>query len=291
MIAQLVAILGPVVACVTIGYVLERRGVSLQRREVGMLVADIGAPCLIFQSLVTAKLEPSLLARMAGATSVAIACFTLVGFALVKLLHWPSHTFVPPVIFSNSGNMGLPLCLFAFGESAMGLAVACFAMFTIWQFSLGLWIWSGKHGLAEMLRSPIAWGTVAGFAFAAAGVDPPELVTNTTGLLGGLTIPLMLITLGISLASMRATNLTRALIISAARLLIGPVVGFAVAELFGFEGHARGVLVLECSMPVAVFNYLLAIRYGREAEEVAGLIMVSTLLSLLTLPVLLAALL
>ena len=286
MIAQLAAILGPVVLCVSIGYVLERRGVSLPRREVGLLVADIGAPALVFHSLATAKVDPALLVQMAGATSLAIVLFGLIGWAIVRVMGWPVHTFVPPVIFSNSGNMGLPLCLFAFGEDAMGLAVACFAMFTLWQFSLGLWIWSGKRGLAEMLRSPIAWSTFAGFACATLSWTPPEVITNTTHLLSGLTIPLMLIMLGVSLASMRPGNLSRALTISAVRLLVGPAVGFLVAWLFGFRGDARGVVVIECAMPVAVFNYLLALRYDRDADEVAGLIMVSTLLSLLTLPVL-----
>jgi len=281
----------PVVVCVAIGFVLERRGLSLPRREIGLLVADIGAPALVFHSLATAKLAPQLLLDVAGATSIAIVLFALVGYGLARLLRWPAHTFVPPVIFSNSGNMGLPLCLFAFGEDAMGLAVACFAMFTLWQFSLGLWIWSGKRGLMEMLKSPIAWATCGGFACAALGYTPPEVVTNTTRLLGGLTIPLMLITLGISLASMRPGNLPRALTISAVRLLVGPAVGFLVCALFGFTGDARGVVVIECAMPVAVFNYLLALRYDRDAEEVAGLIMVSTLLSLVTLPVLLSVLL
>ncbi len=291
MIAQLAAILGPVVVCVAIGYLLERRGLSLPRREVGLLVADLGAPALVFHSLATAKIEPSLLVQLAGATSLAVIVFALIGFAVARLMNWPVHTFVAPVIFSNSGNMGLPLCLFAFGEDAMGLAVACFSIFTLWMFSLGLWLWSAKGGLSEMVKSPIGWATVAGFLCAALRVTPPEFITNTTRLLGGLTIPLMLITLGVSLASMRPGNLPRALTISAIRLGVGPAVGFFVAWLFHLTGDARGVLVIECAMPVAVFNYLLALRYDRDADEVAGLIMVSTLMSLLTLPILLAMLL
>jgi predicted permease len=291
MLAELAAILLPVVVCVAIGFLLDRRKLSLPRREVSILVADIGAPCLVFHSLSTAGLEAPLLAKMAGAASLAVLAFFAVGYAVVRIAGWPVHTFVPPVIFANTGNMGLPLCLFAFGEDAMGLAVACFAMFTVFQFSLGLWLWSGKQGVMQMLRSPVAWATLLGFACAAFGLKPPLAVINTTRLIGGMTIPLMLITLGISLASMRATNLRRAIAISALRLTLGPLVGFALAWLFRFEGDARGVLVLECAMPVAVFNYLLALRYERDAEEVAGLIMVSTALSVLTIPALLVLLL
>jgi malate permease and related proteins len=291
MLAELAAILLPVAACVAIGFWLDRRGLSLPRREVSILVADIGAPCLVFHSLATAGLDASVLARMAGAASLAVLAFFVVGYGFVRAAGWPVHTFVPPVIFANTGNMGLPLCLFAFGEDAMGLAVACFAVFTVFQFSLGLWLWSGKQGILQMLRSPVAWATVLGFACAALAVKPPLVVTNTTRLIGGMTIPLMLITLGISLASMRSGNLRRAVAISILRLTLGPAVGFALAWLFGFEGDARGVLVLECAMPVAVFNYLLALRYERDAEEVAGLIVVSTALSVLTIPALVVLLL
>jgi malate permease and related proteins len=291
MLAELAAILLPVVACVTIGFWLDRRGLSLPRREVSILVADIGAPCLVFHSLATAGLEAQELAKMAGAASLAVLVFFAVGYTFVRACGWPVHTFVPPVIFANTGNMGLPLCLFAFGEDAMGLAVACFAMFTVFQFSLGLTLWSGKRGFLEMLRAPVAWATVLGFGCVALSVKPPLMLTNTTRLIGGMTIPLMLITLGISLASMRATNLRRAIAISALRLTLGPLVGFGLAWLFRFEGDARGVLVLQCAMPVAVFNYLLAIRYERDPAEVAGLIVVSTALSVLTIPALLVLLL
>lgn len=291
MFARLVAIVAPVAVCVAIGFILERRGRSLPRREIGWLVSDVGAPALVFHALSTAQLEPALLVRMAGATSLAIAAFALIGFALARLCKWPVHTFVPPVIFSNSGNMGLPLCVFAFGEQVMGLAVACFAMFTVWQFSVGLWIWSGKSGFGELMRTPITWATLLGFACCYFGVVPPEVVTNTGKLLGAFTVPMMLIMLGVSLASMQATNLPRALAVSFVRLAIGPLVGFSIANMMGFEGVARGVLVLQCAMPVAVFNYLLAVRYDRAADEVAGLIVISTALSLLTLPALLSFLL
>jgi hypothetical protein len=287
MLSRLIAIIAPVAICVAIGFLLERRGRSLPRREVGFLVADVGAPALVFHALSTTEVAPSVLLDMALATSVAVLAFGVIGFAVARALGWPSHTFVPPVIFSNSGNMGLPLCLFAFGEQAMGLAVACFSMFTVWQFSVGLWIWSGKGGAGELLRSPIAWASVLGFSCAYLGLTPPEVVRNTTRLLGGLTIPLMLITLGVSLSTMRARHLGRALTISMLRLGLGPLVGYLVARAFELSGDARGVLIVQCAMPVAVFNYLLAVRYERAEEEVAGLIVLSTLLSLVTLPALL----
>lgn len=291
MLSRLFAIIAPVAICVAVGLVLELRGRSLPKKEIGWLVSDVGAPALIFHALATAKLEPALLVQMAGATSLAIAMLGVIGFVLVRITGWPVHTFVPPVIFSNSGNMGLPLCLFAFGEEVLGLAVACFAMFTVWQFSLGLWIWSGKSGFAELVRTPIMWATVLGFACCYFGIVPPQFLANTCELIGSFAIPMMLIMLGVSLASMRATNLSRAIVVSLVRLAAGPLVGFLVADWLGLSGVTRGVLVLECAMPVAVFNYLLAVRFERAADEVAGLIVISTALSMLSLPAVLSILL
>jgi predicted permease len=140
-------------------------------------------------------------------------------------------------------------------------------------------------------RTPITWATALGFVCCYFDLTPPEFVANTTKLIGSFTVPMMLIMLGVSLASMKATNLRRALVVSVVRLAAGPCVGFLVAHWLDLHGVTRGVLVLQCAMPVAVFNYLLAVRFERSADDVAGLIVISTALSLLSLPLLLSILL
>ncbi len=115
----------------------------------------------------------------------------------------------------------------------------------------------------------------------------PGWVFNTLELLGGFAIPLMLITLGVSLAGLRAKRLPRSLGLSVLRLGMGFLVGVGVAEILGFEGVARGALIIECAMPVAVFNYLYAQLHDNNPEDVAGTVLVSTGLAFLTLPALL----
>ena len=116
----------------------------------------------------------------------------------------------------------------------------------------------------------------------------PDFIVNTTRILGGLTVPLMLITLGVSLAGLGVSSLPRAVLLSVMRIGVGFLVGWGTAEVFGFEGAARGVLILQCAMPVAVFNFLFAERYNNQPEEVAGLVVISTIMSFATLPFLLA---
>jgi predicted permease len=124
-------------------------------------------------------------------------------------------------------------------------------------------------------------------AIAVTGAVPPTWFTNTVTLLSGLTIPLMLLALGFSLARLKVKSLGRSLVLGALRLLLGLATGLALVELFGFTGAARGVLIIQCSMPVAVFQYLFAQMYNRAPEEIAGTVVTSTVLSFATLPLLL----
>jgi hypothetical protein len=119
------------------------------------------------------------------------------------------------------------------------------------------------------------------------GTTPPKWIDTTTELLGGIVIPMMLITLGISLARLGVKSIPRSLGLSVLRLAMGFAVGIGVGAALGLEGTAREVLIVQSSMPVAVFNYLFALRYNTAPEEVAGMVLISTVLSFVTLPLLL----
>jgi predicted permease len=128
-------------------------------------------------------------------------------------------------------------------------------------------------------------------AVLASGATVPGWIWNTTEILGGFAIPLMLVTLGASLAELRVSKIGRGVALACCRLGIGFGVGVGIAALLDFSGVARGVLVLQCAMPAAVFNYLFAQRYSRAPEEVAGIVVISTLLAFALLPPLLGFLL
>jgi hypothetical protein len=128
----------------------------------------------------------------------------------------------------------------------------------------------------------LAAAVVVGF-----DLSVPLVLTNTTRLLGGFAIPLMLVALGVAVAEMRVTDLRRSVLMAMMRLTVSVTVGFGMAHVFGFTGIARGVLILQCAMPAAVFNHLLAQRYDRSPEQVASIVVVSTLLTAVALPFLL----
>jgi predicted permease len=141
---------------------------------------------------------------------------------------------------------------------------------------------------ASLLQTPMIYAVAISVAFMVADIEVPAWLANTTRLIGGMTIPLMLVTLGVTLAELRATAFWRALALSILRLGMGFAVGYGLAIALGFEGVARGVLIIECAMPVAVFNFLFAQRYDRTPSEVAGMVLISTLIALALLPLVLA---
>jgi predicted permease len=285
--AQLFAIIAPVFICSAIGFLWARLGKPFETDFVTRLVTTVGTPCLVASALIEYGISLDAVGGIAVASLVATACFALIGLAVLRLMKLPAHSFLPALMFPNTGNMGLPLCLFAFGESGLALAIIIFAITATLQFTLGVTIASGSFSPKRLLSMPLIYAILLSLLVVATGWQVPEWIANTIGLLGGLTIPMMLLALGVSLARLRITTVPRAAILSAVRLVGGLTVGFGVAYALGLSETARGVLVIQAAMPVAVFNYLFAQYYGRDPEQVAGMIMLSTGASFLTLPLLL----
>jgi len=158
---------------------------------------------------------------------------------------------------------------------------------TLCAFTLGSALVSGTFTASSVLGNPIFYAVLVTLLVLGLDLPVPGFVLDTTTLLGELTIPLMLIALGVSLGRIEVRNLRGSLLLSLLRLLTGFGVSLGVATLLGLEGATRGVLIVQGTMPVAVFAYLFAVRYERKPEEVAGAVVISTTLSFLTLPLLL----
>lgn len=291
LIAELAAIVAPTFIAAAIGFGWARAGRQFQSGFVTSLVTLIGTPFLIFSSLTRHELDLAVVAQMASATVLAFCGFAIVGIAVLRLAKLSLRSYLPSLMFPNSGNMGLPLCLFAFGEEGLALAIVFFTISATLQFTVGVGIAAGNADPKRLLRMPLIYAVIAALLVMTLEIPVPEWLANTADLLGGITIPLMLIALGVSLAELKIGNLGRSLALSLVRLAPGTMIGFMVGWLLGLDDRALGVLTIQCGMPVAVFNYLFAQMYQRQPGEVAGMIIVSTLISFATLPLLLAFLL
>lgn len=287
MYTQLIPIIVPVLICALLGYGWARSGLPFEREFLTRIIMNIGSPCLILNGIVNLEFAPSDFALMIGTAVTILASCSLIGAVVLKLAGQPLRSFLPPVIFGNTGNLGLPLCLFAFGDEGLGLAVAVYLVYSVSQFIFGPLVQGREPAWRTLATTPMIYTAVIGVVLLATDTAMPTALANTVGLLGGLAIPLMLLALGYSLANFRVTRPGKAVGLAVSRLLLGFSVGVLVTELFGLTGTMRGVIIIESSMPLAVFNFLLAARYDRHPEDIAGAILISTVLSFLTMPALL----
>ncbi len=287
MYAQLVPILAPVFIVTLIGYGWARLSIPFQREFLTGLVMQIGVPCLILNGVVQLEADASQFLAMIGYALIALTTCTIIGALLLRPLGQPLRSYLPPIAFGNAGNLGLPLCLFAFGQQGLGLAIGFYLVGSVAQFIAGP-LFQGREPMwRTLLTTPVNYAAIAGVLLLSTGTTLPLWLANTVELLAGVAIPLMMLALGHSLGSFRVQRLPLAAGLAVARLGLGLAVGFAITLAFGLTGIERGVVLVQSAMPVAVFSYLLAARYDRHPEDIAGAIVLSTLMAFVGLPALL----
>ncbi|MFO1046996.1 MAG: AEC family transporter [Geminicoccaceae bacterium] len=289
LLSDIVAVMAPVFLIAALGYGWARAELPYSGPFITTFMINVATPCLVFATLLRLRFEADELLRIAGASLACLALAAAVAFTILRLSRQRLRIYLPALIFPNAGNMGMPLCLFAFGEEGLGLAVVFFAVLAVAQFTMGPAIAAGRLDLQQMARTPLVYAVALALLLQLLGLELPRWAANTTRLLGDCAVPLMLLSLGVALARLRIAGLGRAAVMSVLRIAIGFAVGLTVATAFGLEGTIRGVVILESAMPVAVFNYLWAVRYDTAPEEIAGMVLGSTLLSFATLPPLLWA--
>jgi hypothetical protein len=288
MLAVVLSVVLPVVITVAVGFVWTRTGYPLNSKELTALIADVATPCLIVSTFQSSKLSFDAFAAMAGAAVAAIVLFAALGALILWAAGLRIRTFLPSVAFPNAGNLGLPLSLYAFGPEGLGYAIAYFSISSVANYTLGQMIAAGKANWRGLTRLPILYAVALGIALSFWRIELPQWAGSTVALIGNVTVPLMLLMLGSSLSQLKVASSGRALFVSLVRLTLGAAVGVGLAAALGLTGPLRAVLVLQCANPVAVYNYLFAQRWNNEPEEVAGVVVLSTLLSILTIPLLLS---
>ena len=290
LIAEILSILAPAALLACIGVIWTRLGLEFPIAFISTLVVNVGLPALLFYTLASSTVDLGMLGAIALATLCVHFAFTIIAFVLLKQAGKDWRLCIAHVV-GNTGNLGLPVCYFAYGEAGLTYAMAFFAVQCLLLFSIGEAVLSASASIKPALRSPILHAVWLGMLVRYMDWSLPEFFMNTTMLLGQLVIPLMLITLGVSLARMSIKSLPSTIRWSLVRTGVALAVGFSVANLFGLEGVARGVLIIETVVPVAVFNFLLAVRHNRDSDEVSELILVTHLAAIIYLPVLLGFLL
>jgi predicted permease len=195
-----------------------------------------------------------------------------------------ARTFVPPMMFNNCGNMGLPLAALAFGAAGFSPMVALFTISNLLHFTLGIWIIDHHARFGNLLRNPIVISTVLGFVFAATHPPMPEWLAVAIKLVGDALIPMMLISLGVRLYEVRFDDWR----IGVVGGLVCPLTGIAIAALLStlleLDATQQGLLLLFGSLPPAVLNFMVAEQFRQEPGKVASVVLIGNLLSIVFVP-------
>ena len=292
MLYEIFAVMAPVLACAAIGFYWAKSGYDFDPEFISRLVLNVGAPCLMLSVLSSVEVDLAAFKRTAFACVLIAALMAVLGVVIPRVRGDDVRAFLPSFLFPNVGTMGLPVCMLAFGEQGLALALVFFMVLSIAHFPAGILLAGGRDagGFKGLLKMPILYAIVIGACLVMFNINLPQPIKNSVELIGGMTIPLMLITLGVSLQRLHVGQWQQALFYSVMRIGGGLLVGLLVVWLLGLEGVERGVVIVQAAMPVAVFNYLFAERFQREPQAVAGMVVMSTLISFATVPLILGLL-
>jgi len=270
-----------------VGYIWVKFGFEYRVEFVTQFATTLAVPCLVFTALMKTEFQPYYFSNLLLAAIIGYSILGIIALIFVKIFNLGVRTYLMPLISGNTGNLGLPLCLFAFGDAGFGYAIIVFAVTSILAFTIGIWVVSGGGSPKQILKEPLVASTIFGLIFMWQGWETPTFLTNSLELIGQMAIPLMLITLGVAVARLKISDVKKSFFISGCKIFFGIFAAVLASLLFDLPEEAISVLIIQLSMPIAVTSYLLAEKYGADANAVAGLVVVSTLITVAISPILL----
>ena len=284
MLERILGIILPVFLVVLVGYLYARR-VKPDMTIVNRISMTILAPALIFSALASKDFNVGEnLPLMLGSVGVVLGS-GLLAWPFAKLLHADHRTFVPPMMFNNCGNMGLPLAVLAFGQAGFSAMVALFTISNLLHFTLGAWMIDHHARFGNLLRNPMVWSTFLGFGFALVHPPLPEWTSVGIKMVGDALIPMMLLSLGVRLYEVRWDDWHLGVVGG----LVCPLTGIAMAALLspllGLDHQQQGLLILFGCLPPAVLNFMVAEQFKQEPAKVASIVLIGNVLSVIFIPI------
>jgi len=284
LLLRIAQVIVPVFLIVAVGFFYARRA-RPDMTWFNRIVLDLLSPLLVYTALAGKEFRLQDHGPLLLAGGLLIFGSGIGAWALARATRVQPRSLVPVVMFNNCGNMGLPLALLAFGPAQFGAAVALFSISNLIHFSLGARITSVHARTRDLLLSPLMLSAALGFASAASGVRPPDMLMTGMKMMGEAMLPLMLFALGVRLTTLQPEDLPRGLLGAAARPLVGLLLAVPLAWALDLGPEARAQLILFGALPPAVMQFLLAERYGQEPERVAAMILLGNALAIVFVPI------
>jgi len=279
----------PIFLIIVIGYAIGRiKKVDIQAFV--DLIVYITAPCLIFSSIARSNLNLTDFTTIAGAALAIILIMAFSVFIILKLTHSDRKGLYLPMVFGNTSYLGYPVALFAFGMDGLSRAVVYDMVNSLVIFSLGIYIVHHRNELQEAFKVPLLYAVIIGVTVNLLQIPVPDLIFTPIELIGMITIPLALLVLGYKLTEIKISAAKIAVLASVFRICGGVLVALAIIQLFSIDGLVRDIIVLQAAMPSAVMAMILAAKYNRDASVVASVVLITTVLSVISIPLILSIL-
>jgi predicted permease len=286
LIFRIASIVFPVIAIVCAGYIYSRRH-KPDMSTCNKINMDLFTPALIFDIMSASDFSLASYAELAGAGLLVMIGSGLIAWPVAKIFQFQWKTFVPPMMFTNSGNMGVPLILLAFGKAALPAAIVLFALENFLHFSLGQQLLNHRTSILKILKNPMVIATMSGIGMSYFGISIHEIIRLPINMLGQISIPLMLFSLGARLIDIDIKDWKIAAVGSLVCPLSGLLVALLILPLFSLPVEQIPVLLLFSILPPAVLNYIVAEQYNQQPQLVASIVLTGNLTSLATIPVIL----
>lgn len=287
MLIRIIAIVFPIFAVIAAGY-LYARFRKPDMTFANQLNMDVFVPALVFGALASKSFSVSTYSALGVAGLLVVLGSGALALPVARYLKVPVNTFVPPMMFTNSGNMGLPLMVLAFGDAMLPAAVMLFLVENVLHYSLGSWMLDHRAKLTNLWRIPVILAAIAGFLVSMGGVSVWPPLLTAIRMLGDVSIPLLLFSLGVRLTDSAFRDIRLGLIGAVFCPLSGVALAYLSAYLIGIEGVQRDMLIVFGALPPAVLNYVFAERYHQEPQRVASIVMLGNLGALIAMPIALA---
>ena len=285
LLIKLFEVFFPVFLIIGIGYWYGKKDPKFNTKFITTFAGNFGLPAIIFYSLTTTNISFELFLRFSYYITLYVGIFAIIGLIILKILNKDIYRLLPPLILPNTGNMGMPLCLFAYGKIGLAIATAITAMILIFHFSLNILLASKKFSINPLLKCIPVYALLVSLLFVYFKIPAPNFLENATFLIGYSTIFLVLMSLGVALSKLKVFSFNETIIYSFIRVIFGPIIGLGFVKFFNLSGVEAGVMFIQASMPSAVLTFLISEIYSPKkiSNSIASTVALSTFLSFFTL--------
>ncbi len=284
---KLFEVLFPVFFIVGIGFLLGKKNPDFDTSFITTYAGNFGTPALVIFALTAGGVSFEVFKEIFFYALILLSAFGIIGLIFLVLMKKDYIRELPPFFLPNTGNMGIPICLFAYGELGMGIAAAISSLVVLLHFTLNIFLAKRAFDFQTIFKSPAFYAIIVTVLFLYFEQPVPQFVMNTVMLLAYGMIVMILMSLGVALTQMKVFSFKDAVITSTGRVIIGPLIGLAVIKLFDLSGVSAGVILIQSSMPSAILCYLVASMYSPKVivDNISSTIVVSTIMSLVTIPI------